>query len=144
VGDYAILMQIDVAADPAAVHAALETEAGIASWWSSRTSLTDGPTGGRLEVGFPAVPLPFDFAVHASAGRVEWVTGGFPPPWAATTVRFDIASNPEGPGTRLLFGHLGFTPDDPQVPSVSFTWAQILLRLKAYAETGLRQPFFGF
>jgi hypothetical protein len=143
-GDYHILMQIDIAADPGAVRSALDTQAGIASWWSRRTSLADGPDGPRLEVTFPDVPQPFEFAVRELPERIEWVTGGFPPWWAGTTIRFDIAANPDGPGTRLLFGHRDYAPDNPVIPIVTPAWAQILLRLKAYAETGDRQPFFDF
>jgi hypothetical protein len=30
------------------------------------------------------------------------------------------------------------------IPIVTPAWAQIILRLKGYAETGQRQPFFDF
>jgi hypothetical protein len=147
VGEYDILLGLDIAADDAAIRAALETGDGIASWWSNRSTLadgTDGADGRRLEVSFPDVPRPFELAARETAGRIEWATGGFPPPWAGTTVTFDLSPNPDGPGTRLRFGHRGFAADDSQIPTVAFTWAQILLRLKGYAETGRRQPFFDF
>src|SRR5687768_12164434 len=141
-GDYHILMQFDIDADRKAIHDALATQEGIASWWSART---DGPTDGRLQVSFPDVPQPFEFTVaRDDIGRVEWVTGGFPPWWAGTSIRWDLADNPEGPGTRLLFSHRDYAPDNPVVPIVTPAWAQIILRLKGYAETGQRQPFFDF
>lgn len=141
-GDYSILMQFDIDADPATVRGALESQESIRSWWSKRT---DGPADGELRVSFPDVPQPFEFAVRDGADRVEWVTGQFPPWWAGTTIRFDLAPNPDKPGTtRLLFSHGGYAPDNPVIPIVTPAWAQILLRLKGYAETGTRQPFFDF
>lgn len=143
-GDYHILMQFDIAADPATVHRALDTQDGIAAWWTSRTTLEDGPDGRQLRTSFPDTPQPFEFSVRDGDGRTEWVTGGFPPWWAGTTVRFDVGPNPDGPGTRLLFSHRDYEPDNPVIPIVTPAWAQILLRLKGYAETGTRQPFFDF
>lgn len=141
-GDYHILMQFDINADRAKVHDALASQAGIASWWSVRTT---GPTDGQLRVSFPDVPQPFEFSVaRDDADRIEWVTGGFPPWWAGTSIRWDLADNPDGPGTRLLFSHRDYAPDNPVIPIVTPAWAQIILRLKAYAETGHRQPFFDF
>jgi hypothetical protein len=140
-GDYHILMQFDIAADQATVHRALSTETGIRSWWSSRTELGEG----QLRVSFPDVPQPFEFAVaRDDEARVEWVTGGFPPWWAGTTIRWELAPNPDGPGTRLQFGHRDYDADNPVIPIVTPAWAQIILRLKGYAESGTPQPFFDF
>src|SRR5688572_17609583 len=115
-GDYHILMQFDIDADRDAVHRALTTQEGIASWWSSRT---DGPEGGQLRVSFPDTPQPFEFDARDLGERVDWVTGGFPPWWAGTTVRWDLSENPEKPGTRLLFSHRDYAPDNPVIPIVT-------------------------
>jgi hypothetical protein len=141
-GDYHILMQFDIAADRGTVHRALATESGVRAWWSKRT---DGPSNGELRVSFPDVPQAFEFSVgRDDEDRVEWVTGGFPPWWAGTTIRWDLADNPDAPGTRLLFSHRDYAPDNPVIPIVTPAWAQIILRLKGYAETGQPQPFFDF
>jgi hypothetical protein len=140
VDDYAIRMQFDIEADEAAVKNALETEEGIASWWSKRTTLRDGD----LRVSFPDVPQPFEFDARSVDGGVEWVTGGFPPWWAGTTIRLTAGPNPESSGTRLQFTHGGYAADNPVIPIVTPAWAQILLRLKAFAESGRAQPFFDF
>jgi len=142
VGDYQILMQFDIAAEQATVHQALATQDGIRSWWSTHT---DGPTDGQLRVSFPDRPEPFQFTVaREDDTRVDWVTGSFPPWWAGTTIQWDLSDNPDGPGTRLLFHHRGYEPDNPVIPIVTPAWAQIILRLKGYAETGRPQPFFDF
>jgi uncharacterized protein YndB with AHSA1/START domain len=140
-GEYHILMQFDIDADRETVGRALTTEEGIRSWWSTRA---DGPSDGRLRVSFPDVPQPFEFAASGNGDRVEWVTGDFPPWWAGTTIRFELGENPDGPGTRLLFSHRDYEPDNPVIPIVTPAWAQILLRLKGYAESGTAQPFFDF
>jgi hypothetical protein len=140
VGDYHILMQFDINADRTTVHRALATEEGIRSWWSSRADLD----GDQLRVLFPDRPEPFEFTVRDGDNRLEWVTGGFPPWWAATTIRWDLGDNPDAPGTRLLFSHRDYDPDNPVIPIVTPAWAMIVGRLKGYAETGKRQPFFDF
>jgi len=147
VGDYNILMQFDIAADPDIVERALTTEDGIRSWWSSRASVGDadrGSGGGELRVTLPDVPQPFEFSTRQSDGAIEWVTGGFPPWWAGTTIRWDVDRNPDGPGVRLLFSHRDYDPSNPVIPIVTPAWAQIILRLKDYAETGVCRPFFDF
>ena len=138
-GDYAIRMQFDIDADEETVRRALTTEEGIRSWWSRQTELADGV----LKPRFPDVPQPFEFQVRGN-GALEWVTGGFPPWWAGTTIGFDVGPNPDGAGTRLHFSHGGYDADNPVIPIVTPAWAQILLRLKGYAETGMPQPFFDF
>ena len=141
-GEYHIRMQFDIDADRETVRRALATEEGVRSWWSTRT---DGPNDGELRVSFPDVPQPFEFGVvEDGADRIDWVTGGFPPWWAGTTIRFELGDNPDGPGTRLQFSHRDYEPDNPAIPIVTPAWAQILLRLKGYAETGNSQPFFDF
>lgn len=141
-GDYHIRMQFDIDASPETVGRTLTTADGIAGWWTTRATL--GGEDGRLRVSFPDVDQPFEFEVRRGDGRVEWITGSFPPWWAGTTIRWDVASNPDGPGTRLQFEHRDYEADNPVIPIVTPAWAQIILRLKAYAETGRAQPFFDF
>jgi hypothetical protein len=140
-GDYAIKMQFDIDADAPAIARALRTQDGVRAWWSRRA---EGPEGGDLRVWFPDRPEAFEFAVIEGEDTVEWVTGAFPPWWAGTTIRWETGPNPEGPGTRLQFEHGGYDPDNPVIPIVTPAWAQIILRLKGYAETGQPQPFFDF
>ena len=140
-GDYAIRMQFDIGAEPSAVADALRTQDGIRAWWSKRA---DGPSDGQLRVSFPDRTEPFEFSVRDGADHVDWVTGAYPPWWAGTTVSWDVGPNPEAPGTRLQFVHGGYDSDNPVIPIVTPAWAQIILRLKAYAESGRPQPFFDF
>ena len=144
-GEYHILQQFDIDADRSTVRAALTSRDAIAGWWSTHTDWVAGPEP-ELRVGFPDVPRPFEFTVRDEGGdRIEWVTGEFPPPWAGTTVRWDLFERDDGkPGTRLLFSHRDWDPANPSIPVVTPAWAQIVLRLKEYAETGTPRPFFSF
>ena len=141
-GDYAIRMQFDIAADPGDVEQALTTREGIASWWSSKVEGSPEADGRALEVSFPDVPRPFDFSVARSGGGVEWAVGSQPEWWQGTTVAWVIDANPDGPGTRLRFRHRDFDSANPIIDIVTPAWAQIIGRLKAYVETGEPQPFF--
>ena len=139
-GEYHVVMQFDIDAEPDVVRRALKTEEGIRAWWSKRTDLN----GDGLHVSFPDVPQPFEFEVRDGNVHLDWVTGGFPPWWAGTTIRWIVEPNPDKPGTRLNFSHRDYDPDNPVIPIITPAWAQIILRLKAYAETGQPQPFFDF
>ncbi|MFE6504243.1 SRPBCC domain-containing protein [Kitasatospora sp. NPDC057738] len=45
--------------------------------------------------------------------------------------------------TRLLFRHGGWQPGSEEgVPAVAGTWAELLVRLKDYAQSGKVQPYF--
>lgn len=142
-GDYHVRMQFDIDAEPKEVREAIATRNGVASWWSTATEGDPGQPGGRLQVSFPDVPQPFQMEVVTSSDeRLEWRVGDFPPWWAGTTIRWDVTANPEGAGTRLLFSHRDFDPANEVIPVITPAWAQIVLRLKGYAETGTPQPFF--
>jgi len=139
-GDYHVLMQFDIDAEPDKVRHALETQDGISAWWSKRTALNEN----ALRVSFPDQPQPFEFEVRNGGDQVDWVTGAFPPWWKGTTIRWIVEPNPERPGTRLHFSHRDYDPGNPVIPIVTPAWALIIQRLKGYAETGTRQPFFDF
>ena len=139
-GDYNVLMQFDIDADPEVVRHAVATEDGIRAWWNTHADLD----GDSLRVSFPDQPQPFEFAVRNGSDKLDWVNGAFPPWWAGTTIRWLVGPNPEKPGTRLRFEHRDFDPDNPVIPIITPAWAQMILRLKGYAETGTRQPFFDF
>jgi hypothetical protein len=84
-------------------------------------------------------------AIGVSALESRDTDPGFPPWWAGTTVRWDLGDRDDGkPGTRLLFSHRDYDPDNPVIPIVTPAWAQIIVRLKQYAETGTSQPDFDF
>ncbi|MGH2556832.1 MAG: SRPBCC family protein [Actinomycetota bacterium] len=142
--DYAVQMRYDVNADKEKVREALTTLEGIGSWWSSKVSGRPEASGGRFEVSFPDVPAPFEFTARPDGDTVAWEVGSNPEWWRGTTIRWSLEDNPEGPGTRIHFRHEGFEPEHPIIEVITPAWAHIIDRLKGYAETGERQPFFDF
>jgi uncharacterized protein YndB with AHSA1/START domain len=137
-----ILLQVDINAERSKVTDALTTQPGITGWWTDKAEVSPG-VGGMVKPSFDRAPLPFDLKVEeASNSRVVWRAQSFPPHWVGTEVVWQLSDNPDGPGTRVDFTHAGFQPEDPGVGSAAFTWAQTMARLKGYAETGTRQPYF--
>jgi uncharacterized protein YndB with AHSA1/START domain len=134
-----VLLCCDVDAPPRRVLDALKTTAGIKAFWTSRA---DVPTtvGETLQLGFAPAPAPFDLRLEQSDDRtVAWRTETFPPHWVGTTVRWDV--EPRDQGCTVRFRHDGFVDDD-EAGRVAYTWGQIMVRLKEYAETGRANPVF--
>lgn len=139
-----ILLRVPVDVEPKAVYNALATSEGVNSWWSNHTEGPDG-VGSTMKVAFPDAPITFDFEVteETPSERVVWQCLAGPPEWAGTEVSFDIQSDGEG-NTSLLFTHDGWGTTKDSFPFIAYSWAQILPRLKALAETGKGEPFFNF
>jgi len=141
-GDYEMIFRVDVDAPRDAALAALTTESGIKGWWTDRASVPD-TVGAILEFSFPDMPQPFDMElVERSDSRVGWRSRSFPPPWAGTLVAWELADNPEGPGTRIDMRHGGWDRDNPMIGIVTVGWGQMLGHLKGFLESGRPQPFF--
>jgi hypothetical protein len=69
--------------------------------------------------------------------------GPGPPQWIGTDVRFALEPAPQG-GTRILLDHTGFAQVDEMFRIVTLGWAQMLLHLKQYLDSGQPAPFFSF
>jgi uncharacterized protein YndB with AHSA1/START domain len=134
-----VLFRFDVEAAPEAVLEAVKTTEGIKSFWTSRAEVP-AELGETLKLEFAVAPLPFDLRLEQSDERtVVWRTETFPPHWVGTTVRWDV--EPGEGGSTVSFRHAGFM-DEAEVGSVAYTWGQIMVRLKEYAESGARNPVF--
>jgi uncharacterized protein YndB with AHSA1/START domain len=137
------LIQID-AADAAAAYAALTTGEGITGWWTSRAEVPGATVGEVLKMSFPDAPITWDMRIDRAdpPTLVEWDCIGGPPGWEATRVVWGVAATGNGVVVRL--DHAGFPAVDDMFRIVTVGWAQMLLSLKAYLETGTRKPFFDF
>jgi uncharacterized protein YndB with AHSA1/START domain len=140
-----ILMQFDVAAPPEEVYRALTTQAGVTSWWSTRSEVP-GEVGGVVKVAFPDAPFTWDLRVDDAepGSRLAWHCVGGPPPWIGTDIVFQLAPGADGQGTRVLFDHVGWADADAMYRIVTYGWGQVLSHLKAYAETGKPTPYADF
>jgi uncharacterized protein YndB with AHSA1/START domain len=141
---YDIAMQLDIAAEPAVLDAALTTTEGTAGWWTPR-SQTTAVVGETARYEFPGTPVVWDMKVtEAVPGRsLAWHCTGGPPPWIGTQVRWTLSPGAAG-GTLLVLEHDGFAAKDEVFRRVTMIWAEMLLRLKDYAEAGTVAPYFAF
>lgn len=132
---------VDIDAAKATIIDALTQENGIVSWWTRDADVS----ASELSLGFPEVPMRFTLRVEQVSGdSVVWSSvGEFPPHWAGTTISWRLMDHPGGSGSQLLFTHGGFAEPDAMLGHTSYTWAQLMGHLKAYAETGIAKPFFG-
>ena len=134
-----VVFRFDVDAPPQTVLTALTTSDGIQGFWTSRAEVP-AAVGGTLRLGFPIAPAPFDLRLERSDERtVVWRTETFPPHWVGTTVRWDVEQR-DG-GATVGFAHAGFG-DAHEAGRVAYTWGQIMVQLKRYAETGRPDPVF--
>jgi len=134
-----VLFRFDLDAPPQRVLEALKTTDGIKGFWTSRAEVP-AEVGETLEVEFAIAPAPFDLRLEQSDDRtVVWRTESFPPHWVGTTVRWDVESRDDG--STVSFRHAGFD-DDAEAGRVAYTWGQVMVRLKQYAETGRPDPVF--
>jgi uncharacterized protein YndB with AHSA1/START domain len=139
-----IAIQIDTTADPAATYTALTTTDGVAGWWTTRNQ-TSGTVGEVDQMWFPDAPMAWELRVdEAVPGKVlaRHCVGG-PPQWIGTDVRFALEPAPQG-GTRILLDHTGFPQVDEMFRIVTLGWAQMLLHLKQYLDSGQPTPFFSY
>jgi uncharacterized protein YndB with AHSA1/START domain len=134
-----VLFRFDVDTAAESVLEAVTTTEGIKGFWTSSAEVPGG-VGETLKLEFAMAPLPFDLRLEQSDEHtVVWRTETFPPHWVGTTVRWDVETR-EG-GSTVAFRHAGFT-DDEEAGRVAYTWGQVMVRLKEYAETGKPDPLF--
>jgi hypothetical protein len=139
-----ILLRVPVEADAGSTYKALSTGEGVNSWWSNHSEGPDG-VGSIMKVGFPDVPMTFDFEVGEERPneRVAWRCLAGPPEWIGTDISFDIQTDDDG-NNSVLFAHDGWKTTEDSFPFIAYSWAQILPRLKELAEKGRAEPFFDF
>ena len=134
-----ILFRFDVDAAPEAVLEGLKTTEGIKGFWTSRADVPS-EVGETLKLEFAVAPLPFDLRLEQSDQRtVVWRPETFPPHWVGTTIRWEVT--PRDGGSSVSFRHASFA-DEGDVGQVAYTWGQIMVRLKEYAESGRPNPVF--
>ena len=134
-----INFRFEVEADPGRVLEAVKTPEGIRGFWTSEARVP-ADVGDTLELRFPVAPEPFDLRLEQSdEAAVVWRTQTFPPHWVGTTIEWNVAAG--GPGATVTFRHAGFQ-DDGAAGSAAYTWGQIMVHLKRYAETGTPDPVF--
>ncbi len=134
-----VLFQVDVDAAPETVLKAIKTTEGIKGFWTSRANVPEA-VGEVVNVEFAIAPMPFDLRLEQSDERtVVWKTVSFPPHWVGTTIRWEVDEREGGSTVRFRHGAFG---EDWEAGAVAYTWGQIMVKLKQYAETGKPDPVF--
>jgi uncharacterized protein YndB with AHSA1/START domain len=138
-----IVFELEIAAKPGEIVEALDTERGIAGWWTRDVKFAGGP-GATMTLGFPVAPMPFELRVdEAGEQRVHWTSvGEFPPHWAGTEVVWTLRPSADGNGTTVHFSHDGWASDEGPLPNAAMTWGILMTSLKRYVETGTGTPLF--
>jgi uncharacterized protein YndB with AHSA1/START domain len=139
-----ILHAVEIEASPDKVYEAVSTKEGLASFWTSDCD-ADPEVGSVARFRFPQAPVDQRMRVDAlePGKRVAWMAQGDFPLWEGTSVSWKM--EPSEAGTGLLFRHSGWSDGYPERDwaGVNWVWAQVVARLKGYAESGEPQPFFG-
>jgi len=136
-----IVLELTVGAPATAVVEALDTQQGIAGWWTGDVDFPGGE-GSTMTLGFPAAPKPFHLRVDGvDDQRVRWTSiGDFPPHWSDTTITWTLT--PSDGATLVHFNHDGWANDEGQFPTAAMTWGQLMTSLKQYVETGEGTPLY--
>ncbi|MEU4295104.1 SRPBCC domain-containing protein [Kribbella sp. NPDC026596] len=138
-----IVFELEVDAPADRIVEALDTEAGIAGWWTADVGFPGG-AGTTMTLGFPIAPMPFELRVdEAAPDRLSWTSvGEFPPHWVGTRVLWTLTPQPGGGSTLVHFSHDGWATDEGPFASSALTWGRLMDTLKGYAETGIAAPLF--
>jgi uncharacterized protein YndB with AHSA1/START domain/ketosteroid isomerase-like protein len=143
--EYASRHQLRIAAPPERVFDLLTTESGLRRWWTASTAATPEP-GAVLRFGFDGDTVMMHFRVdrHDRARALTWTcvdNPKSPREWVDTKIVAEL--EPDGDGTVLRFGHIGWAKDDGALPLCNTTWGALMHRLRDAAEGRDRGPLFG-
>ncbi|HEY7282105.1 MAG TPA: SRPBCC domain-containing protein [Actinomycetota bacterium] len=136
-----ILHVVDVPANQADVYAAIATEAGLASWWTTKVR-ADERVGGEID--FTFVPEVFNPRMRIDTldepNVVAWTCVGDAAGWQDASIRFDLRAHEQG--TRVTFRQgYGEPLDDESFGVFNFNWGYYLESLRTYCESGAGKPF---
>ena len=128
---------LHIAASPETVRAALVEKAGLAGWWTKAVEGDSAP-GCNLTFRFSSGAFNTMKVQSVQPMRVEWECTAGHEEWTGTRVRFDV--RPEGGGAKLCFSHSGWRGQTEYFGECSFHWAQYLVSLRRFCETGRGTP----
>ena len=130
----------DVHSPRTQVYAALATESGLASWWSTVVR-ADPRVGGTVRFTFAGDFNPEMEITQLSEGAsVEWRCVRGHEPWAENTFRFELLDVQDG--TRVRFWqHYATELDDDRYGIYNYNWGYYLESLRLRCETGVGNPF---
>ena len=138
-----ILHELNIKTEPEHLFKAITTQEGLSSWWT-RDAEAKPKVGSEALFGFGNRMTVFRMTINAlePGRRVEWHCVGDHPEWKGTRITFEMKPLADGKETALRFAHADWRSPDGWMAPCSYSWAQILERLKHYAETDEPSPYF--
>ena len=125
---------------PDQVYGALTTCAGLAGWWTAKTSGESASIGGVIEFRFGPGGIDTEVVELEPNRRVVWRVVAGPEEWIDTLISFDLSQNDDG-WSIILFKHAGWPEVSDFMHHCSTKWAMFLLSLKSMLETGKGTPW---
>lgn len=135
-----ILHRIGIKAPIEDAYNAFATRAGLAGWWTTKTT-GESTVGGELTFRFGAAgEHGFTMKVLElyPPRRVSWQVVSGPEEWVGTKLHFDLTQ--DGDYSIVLFKHKGWPAPVEFMHHCSTKWAVFLLSAKALVETGKGAP----
>jgi uncharacterized protein YndB with AHSA1/START domain len=132
-----IVLAIEIESEPKGVFDTVASRSGLAAFWTPDVA-GDGTEGGELSLGFASAPTRLALRVTRSHApdSIGWRCATDWPFWDGTTVSWTF--EPSEHGTQVLFRHLGYADEMPDVAfgSIALTWGTVVSRLKQVIESG--------
>lgn len=130
-----ILLDLFIQVEPARVFNAINTAAGLDSWWTKRSARTDSPEGVEYELWFgPEYDWRARVVSEVTEREFTLVMTRADVDWTGTTVRFELDAR-DG-GTWVRFAHLGWPSINEHFRISSYCWAAYLRILRRSLEYG--------
>ena len=135
-------------ADPAAVYAAVATEAGLRAWWTPNCT-ADKRVGGTATFRFGETSKDMRIERLDANREVRWLcTRAFiaidklarKDEWVGTEIVFRLTPTVDGK-TRLDFEHIGLEPTLECYDLCNSGWNHFLASLQQFVETGRGTPW---
>jgi uncharacterized protein YndB with AHSA1/START domain len=141
---FEILHELDVAALPDQVFAAITTTGGLSAWLATDAAAADAAVDSTVTFTFPGHDEPVTFRIDLIEGPdlAHWQCTAGPDEWVGTSVAWRIEGvDADDDGTldgvcRVRFWHGGWEYQDGLLPTTSFEWAMRLAALRAHLAGG--------
>lgn len=135
-----IIHVVSISAPRDKVFAAITTEKGLSSWWTTKVAVSER-VGGEVRFTFldDFNPVMQVLSMRENE-RVEWKCTAGHEPWADNTFSFRLKD--VGGRTQLTFMQdYAKELSDEAYGNYNYNWGYYLVSLKQYCETGRGKPF---
>ena len=131
-----IALKIGVACNPETALAALNSNEGLARWWTTDTT-GDTRVGGIIKFRFNGEGPDME-VTKSTDNSVVWKCLSGHSEWPGTEVHFEIKQEDE---TVIYFQHRNWQGESSMFHHCSMKWAAFLFSLKSYLDGDEGRPF---